>query len=78
MLGFALDLDRGTLAAFGFGVAQVAVAPFTTSHGDGDGLWVLIVPFTIIATVVYGGVAAGSALLRSLLARRLRSAPPRA
>jgi len=59
--------------AMGLGLPPLLLSPWTAPRGDGDGLWILIVPLLALFVVVLTFVAAVGGWIRL----RIDRAPPR-
>jgi hypothetical protein len=57
LLGLALGTGYGGMAAAAAGSTQFVLAIFTAPRGDNDGLWILWLPGTLVATLLYMVVA---------------------
>jgi hypothetical protein len=63
VLGFVLPKEAAIVGAM-LGLPGLALSPWTAPRGDNDGLWLLIVPFLAIFTLILVGVASFGAWLR--------------
>jgi hypothetical protein len=63
VLGFVLPREAAIVGAM-LGLPGLLLSPWTAPRGDNDGLWLLIVPFLAIFTLILVGAASLGAWLR--------------